>query len=260
VEILKGVHLVTGPLGGNIYLLKIENNFILIDTGMPKSESYIFKYIGRFRKEPADLKLLLLTHCHLDHVGSAHAVKEKSKAKVCAHRDEVDCIEGRREPPVPNVRGLKGASVRFSMRSGRYRPVHVENPLVDTQMVGPLQTMHLPGHTPGSIGFYYEKYDMLFCGDAMTTFNDNLNGPLEEFDSDEAAVRRSAQRIADLSPLYVCPGHGPILRAEDDDLWDAFAVDMGVKRVKPDKKRAKTTSIEIPEIGGKKKKTGFFKR
>ena len=248
MRLVKGVHLVTGPLGGNVYLLKVGNDFILIDAALPRNDSYIFKYIGRFDKNPTDLKLLILTHCHLDHVGSSSIIVEKSRAKVCVHRDEVDYIEGRRELPVPNIKGLKGFSVRYSMRPARYKPVRVEHKLVDSQMVGPLETIELPGHSPGSIGLYHKEQDMLFCGDAMTTFNDNLCGPPEEFDMDMDAVRRSVQRIAELAPLYLCPGHGPVLRVEDDSLWDSFCDDMGVRRNRPLKKKTMATGPEKVEV------------
>jgi glyoxylase-like metal-dependent hydrolase (beta-lactamase superfamily II) len=260
LRLLNGIHLVTGPIGGNIYMLKVKNNFILIDTGLPRNDSYIFKYLGKFGRDPDALDLVVLTHCHIDHTGSAAAVVEKSKAKVCAHVNELDHVEGRKELPLPSVKGLRKISASYSLRPGRYKAVRVEHQLEDTQMVGPLETIHLPGHTPGSIGLYYEEYDMLFCGDAMTTFNDNLLGPPEEFEVDRKAAGESARKIAELAPLYLCPGHGPVLKVEDDSLWDIFCDDMGVKRDKPAKKKEKSAILEKAETDIMKGKSGRIKR
>ena len=71
-EVAEGVYRVPAR-AANAYLVEAPRGLVLVDSGLPGSEKGILKAIAKLGKKPSDLKLILLTHRHLDHIGSAAA-------------------------------------------------------------------------------------------------------------------------------------------------------------------------------------------
>jgi len=88
VEIVPEVHLVEGMRGGNVYLL-VDDALVLIDTGMPGNTDNILRYIKGLGREPKDLASIIITHGHIDHMGSLYKLRDVTGAKAIAHADEV---------------------------------------------------------------------------------------------------------------------------------------------------------------------------
>jgi glyoxylase-like metal-dependent hydrolase (beta-lactamase superfamily II) len=137
---------------------------ILIDTGIAGAEKLISKALQAIGKGLNDLDVVVLTHSHPDHIGSASRIQTRSGAEIWAHSSEVTWIEDvdrqADERPVPGF---------TAMVSG---PVKVDRTLDDgdTLSVGKdwsLTVLHTPGHSSGSISLLCEAYGMLFCGDAV---------------------------------------------------------------------------------------------
>ena len=84
MEIIPNVHLIPGMRGANAYLL-LGSTLTLVDTGMPGSEETILGYIEGLGLSAADLARIVITHYHLDHVGSLAAIKARTSAQVLAH-------------------------------------------------------------------------------------------------------------------------------------------------------------------------------
>lgn len=77
-----------GGRGGNVYLL-VDDKLALIDTGMAGNSDNILKYIIRLGRDPKELASIIITHGHLDHMGSLYKVRDVTGAKTIAHADEV---------------------------------------------------------------------------------------------------------------------------------------------------------------------------
>jgi glyoxylase-like metal-dependent hydrolase (beta-lactamase superfamily II) len=88
VEIVPGVHLVEGMRGSNVYLL-VGDELVLIDTGMSGNTDNVMKYIKELGREPEDLASIIITHGHIDHMGSLYKLRDVTGAKTIAHADEV---------------------------------------------------------------------------------------------------------------------------------------------------------------------------
>jgi glyoxylase-like metal-dependent hydrolase (beta-lactamase superfamily II) len=71
MEIVEGIHQVDG-VNANVYLLIDGEELAVIDTGMPKNAEKILDYVHRINQQASDISRILLTHCHIDHVGSAY--------------------------------------------------------------------------------------------------------------------------------------------------------------------------------------------
>ena len=100
MELVPSVHLVPDMRGANVYLL-LGEALSLVDAGMPGTEETILNYIDSLGRDASELTRIILTHHHLDHVGSAAALKARTSAQVVAHRGDALCISGERPPPPP---------------------------------------------------------------------------------------------------------------------------------------------------------------
>ena len=99
MEIVRGIHLLPN-FGANVYLL-LGERIMLVDTGWPGNAKRILSYLSSLGYGPSAVSDIVLMHCHIDHCGGAAEVKERTKATVAAHRNDVGCIYGVASYPTP---------------------------------------------------------------------------------------------------------------------------------------------------------------
>jgi len=213
-EMAPDVYMLDGVRGCNVYLLGSDEELTLIDTGMPGQAGAILSELREMGFVPPDLRTIVLTHGHLDHVGSAEALVARCGARILAHRDDVPYIQGIK--PMPAASALSRLMYRATALMLRSAALPVDGALLDAQMVhalGGLQVCHTPGHTPGSVSLYQPERGLLFCGDAL--FNRNpltgrrgLQLPLAFVSADLMRARAAARLLADLTIETLLPGHG----------------------------------------------------
>jgi glyoxylase-like metal-dependent hydrolase (beta-lactamase superfamily II) len=117
MKIAEGIHQVDG-INGNVYLVEDGDKLILIDTGLPRNHKKIIKYIEALGRKPTDVSLILLTHFHIDHVGSAKKMKELTDAKVAVHEFDADIVAGKKAPPKPKNLMFKALSSIVKAEAG----------------------------------------------------------------------------------------------------------------------------------------------
>jgi hydroxyacylglutathione hydrolase len=159
-----------GKIPRFVYVCLIYGEQIcLIDSGVASSERIIFDYMKKTGRSPEDISLLIITHSHPDHIGSAPAVKMASGCKVAAHTAEIAWIEDvdlqARERPVPGFNSLVEGSVK------------VDRPLQDGDVLDlgdglDLLVIHTPGHSRGSISLWLPEDKALFSADAVPIVGD----------------------------------------------------------------------------------------
>jgi hydroxyacylglutathione hydrolase len=151
-----------------VYLIYGER-ICLIDSGVASSESIIFDYIKKTGGSPEDISLLVLTHSHPDHIGSAQAVKRASGCKVAAHAAERSWIEDvdvqARDRPVPGFSSLVGGSVKIDRTLQDGDNLDLGKDLT-------LKVIHTPGHSKGSISLWLQEERALFSADAVPISGD----------------------------------------------------------------------------------------
>ncbi len=192
IHALKIPFQITDPSGQEIarfvYAFLIYGDKIcLIDSGVAGSEKIILDYLERTGRSPHDVSMLILTHAHPDHIGSAAAIKRISCCTVAAHATENAWIEDvdlqARERPVPGFFSLVGGSVRVDQTLQEGDVLHLQG--------GPdLQVLHTPGHSPGSLSLWLGEEGALFTADAVPIAGDM---PIYQ---DILASIRSVQRLA----------------------------------------------------------------
>jgi glyoxylase-like metal-dependent hydrolase (beta-lactamase superfamily II) len=220
MQIAPGIYSMGQDEGGHVhaYLLDDGTGLTLLDTLYDDDANVVLSEISRIGRTPADLKRIILTHAHKSHVGGLAALKKISGAPVHSHEWEVDIIAGRRKAtPVSAVpqRPLAVYSLQLGLALGlgRHNPCEVDHRLKAGDHIGPLEVIDTPGHTPGSLSFWWPERRALFVGDVMVTWPEVAAGwPGLTLDNDRNM--RSVHQLAEFSNAEILgTGHGePIVR------------------------------------------------
>ena len=87
----------TAPGDCSFYAVRTDDDgLVLIDCGVGGGHRALASNLSRMSHSIADVSSLILTHCHIDHVGGAHIIVAESGCEVVAHEADSDAIEGRR--------------------------------------------------------------------------------------------------------------------------------------------------------------------
>lgn len=158
-----------------VYLLECQEGLILFDTGyMPEDIEIIGREVMEMGREWRDIKLILLTHKHGDHIGNLARLKELTGADVASGEGEIRDIEAE-----------TGVKVDKGLRHGDY-----------IDLCGGVEAIHVPGHTVGNLSFYLSRQKAIIAGD--TIFGDengNLYPPPEEYSLDADSAKRELERL-----------------------------------------------------------------
>ncbi len=226
MEIVPNVHRVPGMRGANVYLLAGEAPTV-VDTGMPGSARKILDYAAGLGYAPSDLARIVITHHHVDHVGSMAALHELTAAPLAAHPDDAPYISGEQEPPLPS-----GTAMRLLVRLMGLIPMfsHFDPLPVDFYLqagdgldaLGGGTVVHVPGHTPGSIALYFPAEGVLLSGDTIDCRRGPPGLPPRPFSVDMDQALASIGRMSELDFDVLCPGHGEPLVGGAGDQVRAF--------------------------------------
>ncbi len=96
-EIIKDIFIVGGPditddRDGCVYLLNL-GELVLIDTGAGWSVEKIFKNIKQLGFKVEQISRILLTHCHIDHIGGAPEIRKRSGCRIYMHELDAEPVE-----------------------------------------------------------------------------------------------------------------------------------------------------------------------
>jgi glyoxylase-like metal-dependent hydrolase (beta-lactamase superfamily II) len=210
MEIIPGIHQVDG-VNGNCYIL-VRDGLTVIDTGIPGSGKKILTYIReRLHREPKEIRTIIITHFHMDHIGGVAALKKASPgAKIAIGEADAGYVSGK--IPLPVYPGFRGILLRVAgtiMRPGIFPPDIL---LRDGDRVDGLLCIHIPGHTPGSIGLLDDGTKTFFGGDILRFDGTVLAEGPAPFTMDPAGSHQSIRKIALLDFDHLLPGHGVPLR------------------------------------------------
>jgi glyoxylase-like metal-dependent hydrolase (beta-lactamase superfamily II) len=209
VEITENIFIVGGPeitdgRDGCVYLINL-GELILIDTGAGWSVDKIVKNVERLGLDPKNLTKVLLTHCHIDHIGGVPEIKKRFGSKIYIHKLDASPLET--GDPI-----LTAAS--WYQTTFPPTPVDVKlNSPEEILRIGGEQIvcLHTPGHTPGSISIYLDLKGK------RIVFAQDLHGPLlEEFGSNLDDWDRSTKKLLDLDADILCEGHFGIYKSKKD--------------------------------------------
>ncbi len=197
------------------YIIQSEKA-IMIDGGGPKQVKGFMKALERLSLKPEDIKLIVLTHGHWDHIGSAKEIKSITGAKLALHQQEKDWLEKSLTPLPPGVTPWGHIFVKIL---AMFMPlVHIPATNVDivlgdgdfplTEYGIPGKIVYTPGHSTGSVSVLLETGDA-FVGDlAMNGFPLRLNPGLPILAENMQKVRASWKVLLDQGAKTIYPAHG----------------------------------------------------
>lgn len=145
-----------------VYVIEAEKGCILKDSGVACCEYIIEKKLLEDGNSPYDIKAVLLTHAHPDHIGTAAYFREKYGAKIYCSTGERAWIEDidkqYSERPIPNFYKLAGRSVIVDR-------IIKDGDTVDILKGVSIKVIGTPGHSADEISYKIE--DMVFIGDSI---------------------------------------------------------------------------------------------
>jgi glyoxylase-like metal-dependent hydrolase (beta-lactamase superfamily II) len=187
------------PVQENTYILYNENNeCIIIDPGcyFDAEKEEIKNFIENHQLQP---KLLLNTHCHLDHVFGNKFIAEEYKLTLNTHLLEKEILEM-----------APASGLMFDLPFDNYQGEVIYLAEGDVVSLGDdqLQVIHVPGHSPGSICFYCEKQHFIIGGDVL--FQRSIGRTDLPYGNHEYLLQNIKEKLFKLpADVKVYPGHGP---------------------------------------------------
>lgn len=232
-EIASGLLLVnsgSGPMASNFYLVRSGPDLALVDCGWgggaEAARKAVEQILGPGRKPAA----IFLTHIHPDHSGAAGALARLWQVPVYVHQAELPMAPGRYLPAraMPLDRWIM-APLMWSLPGRVRRRIEAAGDISD--VVRPLPrngevpglpgwiAVPTPGHTAGHVAYWRAGDGVLITGDAVVTVNLNsisgvllgvpdLSGPPWYTTWNMELAKDSVNRLADLGPRLLAPGHG----------------------------------------------------
>ena len=206
----------------NVYLVREEDGFTLVDTGLSGSAKGILAAADRVG---ARIRRIALTHAHNDHTGSLDALRELlPHAEAAIGTRDARLIRGDMslDPDEPQDK-IRGGFVEIE------RPP--ERELAPGDRVGSLEVVSSPGHTPGHISFLDTRDRTLIAGDAFQTKGgmavSGMIRPLFPFPAlatwHKPTALESARALRALEPSRLAVGHGRVLEQPVAAMDEAIA-------------------------------------
>ncbi len=200
----------------NAYLIEGDDGLTLIDAGYPDKEAAVFEAIRGLGRFPEQLKHLILTHGHPDHIGSAARIVRQTGARTYMHPLDIPIAES--GGPFRPMRAAPGVLRRVLCKllyhpDKRLEPVAIDQPLIPGEILpiaGGFDVIHTPGHCAGQVALLWRPGRMLFAGDVGMNIM-GLGDPVGFENLEEG--RASQRKVASLSFDAAGFGHGePIVR------------------------------------------------
>ena len=168
MKVTEHVHAIKIPFPAStrfVYAYLIYGNQLcMVDSGIAPAKEMVFDYLRKTGRDLKEVRWILQTHSHGDHIGLSSEIKKISGCRVAAHGAEIDWIEDidkqYRERPTPTFRTYvqNGTKVDRVVKDGE---------VLDLDGGESLKVIHTPGHSAGSISFIYSADGALFSGDAI---------------------------------------------------------------------------------------------
>lgn len=216
MEIMPGVHRIAQMVSTAYLLVDPNDGLTIIDSGPTRFDQVILNYLAKIEHQPADVKRIILTHRHFDHVGGAARLREATGAPVWAHPLDTPAIIGLEpnRPPKGPIGAVIGATtgVIFPLI-----PCPVDKSLADGLTfdlggLGELRVILTPGHTMGHCSLLLPSRRLFILGDALFNATGTPQASFDMVNDDTALARRTAIAIADVDADVLVFGHGnPVL-------------------------------------------------
>jgi glyoxylase-like metal-dependent hydrolase (beta-lactamase superfamily II) len=192
MEVLEGLRTVqieyADGLDTEVYILECEGGLILVDVGFtPLCHENIQKELDSMSSKWDDIKMIIITHAHGDHINNLAQVRELTNAEVVIGNGDEDALEER-------------TGIRAEIILGQGDVISA---------CGNIEIIHVPGHSPGNLCLYMSKYRAIIAGD--TIFGDSegsLEAPPKKYCTNVNQAWKNLSILADYDFDALLLSHG----------------------------------------------------
>jgi glyoxylase-like metal-dependent hydrolase (beta-lactamase superfamily II) len=239
----------------HVYLLKDENT-VLIDTGLDSKENRTFIKNKLKELNISTIDYILLTHGHIDHFGLANYLQKEFGAEILIHKLDKDKLEDYRNAIKWFDENyeliIEGGYSREELNEIKNKLINVINMIELPESYrtyenlklnigrNTITSIHLPGHTPGSVGYSID--DTIFCGDAAIEGSTAIENFRKELDS--------LQKLKCFNNIYPSHKKIPLTRKDIEKLENHF-IDRLEEIIKITKNGMRLKDIVIRIYGDK---------
>jgi glyoxylase-like metal-dependent hydrolase (beta-lactamase superfamily II) len=208
-KIADGIYLIGGPNisrsdDATVFIVDFDGELVMIDAGAGGSSRMLQQNLESLGLNPMAISTLILTHCHIDHIGSAPWFRERFGCRLVMHMLDAEPVE-------------QGDPVMTA--ANWYETTFPPTP-IDIKLTGDheilsfgneaIHCLHTPGHTPGSIVVYLDR------GNERILFGQDIHGPfMSSFRSNISDWKASMHKLIDLKADILCEGHFGIFRPRE---------------------------------------------
>jgi len=220
----------------NCYLVREDDGFTLIDTAWPSSQ--VQAIMREANKLGLPIVRILLTHAHIDHVGSLDALHDAlPNAPVAISERDARLLSGDLSLDPSEPQGKKPGG--YTCKTKPTLLLH------DGDRIGSLEVIATPGHTPGHVAFLDTRDRVLVAGDAFQTLGGvavsgtvKILFPLPALSNWHKGLSlESARKLLALQPSTLAVGHGRMLSHPQQAMESAIRV-MEQSQAKEQRKHA----------------------
>jgi len=192
-----------GPLQTNCYIISKGKSCLIIDPG--EEGNKLIQVINNSKLKP---QAILLTHAHFDHIGAVDTVRDHFSIPVYIHKKEANWLLD------PDLNGsnyfMIGSSI--TVKKADYFFEREGKMTIGDFEVGIFET---PGHTPGSVSFYFEPLQLVATGDAL--FKSGIGRTDLPGGNEQQLLQSIHKKLLTLpEETLALPGHGPITTIGDE--------------------------------------------
>ena len=206
----------------------------LIDPGLAGKGRYKMESIKKMGIGLKDIKRVIMTHTHFDHIGALPEIRDKiPEAELWIHTLEATPIERGDERTVYGMEMFQQmCQMQYGFKPGAFT-FRVDRKLEGGEAIeiGGMswEVIHIPGHSMGSIALYYKPKKILIPGDVI--YADYAIGRFDLHGADGAELKKSLMRLAKLEADILLPGHNRIVTKVQSDYilqtarqWEPYLV------------------------------------
>ncbi len=220
MKIAEGVYFIQGQdefiPDSHTYLLGEpgSGDVTVIDVGLMGKDDYKLGAIQKLGFELSEVKRILMTHTHLDHIGCLpEFLKAVPHAELWVHEEEAIPLEQGDESTVYGMQMFKSmCQAQYGIQDGAFH-FTVSRKLKGGDLLElgghGWEVLHIPGHSAGSIALYDRSRKILIPGD--TVYADYAIGRFDLYGASGAQLKDSLKKLAALEVKVLLPGHNNIL-------------------------------------------------
>lgn len=237
-QVYKGVQFIPGQdefiPDSHVYVIGDpgSGDLSVVDAGLTGKGPYKANSIKRLGIRPEDIKRIIMTHTHLDHIGClAELQKDFPGAELWVHKLEADLLEAGDDRAVYGMEMFKGmCQTQFGLNADAFK-FKVDRKLEggETLEIGNMiwDVLFIPGHSMGGIALYEPVAKILIPGDVV--YADYAIGRFDLYGANAAELKDSLDKLARLDVDILLPGHNQIMKGVPADyirktakMWEPY--------------------------------------